>query len=107
VDRVVAARDAQRIDVFMTLRNATQTQLHVTSNTLMVTLEDSDGAGKQNGQVLRPSEAGREHFASSPALQPGRELRVKYSFHPDSGATPARVTVTEGDKSAEFGPSAG
>jgi hypothetical protein len=73
----------------------------------MVTLEDSDGVGKQNGQVLRPSETGREHFGSSPVLQPGRELRVKYSFHPDGGATPARVTVTEGDKSAEFGPSAG
>ena len=99
VDRVVSARDAQRIDVFMTVRNASAQPQYIPSGTLQVILEDSEGVAKQNGQVLRPTEAGREHFASTPVVAPGRELRIKYSFHPDSGASPSRVTIMEGDKS--------
>ncbi|NVD45920.1 hypothetical protein [Qipengyuania atrilutea] len=103
VDRVVVARDAQRIDVFVTLKNPTSSPLYATSGALMVRLEDSDGVGKVNGQILRPTPEGRTHFASTPAIEPGGELKAKYSFHPDAGASPARVTISEGDKRASFG----
>jgi hypothetical protein len=102
VDRVVSARDAQRVDVFVTVKNASAQPQYIPSGTLQVMLEDSAGVAKQNGQVLRPTEAGREHFASTPVVAPGRELRVKYSFHPDTGTSPSRVTIMEGDKSADF-----
>ena len=103
VERVVVARDAERIDVFVTLRNATAQPLYATSGALMVRLEDSEGVGKVNGQILRPTPEGRSHFASTPVIEPGGQLRAKYSFHPDPDATPARVVITEGDKRAEFG----
>ena len=86
----------------MTVRNASAQPQYIPSGTLQVILEDSEGVAKQNGQALRPTEAGREHFASTPVVAPGRELRIKYSFHPDSGASPSRVTIMEGDKSADF-----
>lgn len=103
VDRVVAARDAPRTDVFVTLRNATNAPLYATSGALMVRLEDSEGVGKVNGQILRPTIEGRAHFASTPVIEPGGELRAKYSFHPDPGATARSVTITEGDRRATFG----
>jgi hypothetical protein len=107
VDRVAIARDQPRIDVFVTLRNATQGPLYATSGALTVRLEDSDGVGKVNGQILRPTPESRAHFASTPVIEPGGELRAKYSFHPDPDATPARVIVIEGEKRAEFGAGAG
>jgi hypothetical protein len=102
VDRVVAARDQARIDVFVTLRNATKGPVYATSGALMVRLEDSDGVGKVTGQIFRPTPDGREHFASTPVIEPGGQLRAKYSFIPDAGTTPGRVIITEGDKRAEF-----
>jgi hypothetical protein len=102
VDRVASARDTQRIDVFLTMKNASAQPQYITSGTLQVILEDSEGVAKQNGQVLRPTDTGREHFGSTPVVAPGRELKVKYSFHPDTGTRPSRVTVMEGDKSADF-----
>lgn len=104
VDRVVAARDQPRIDVFVTLRNGTKGPVYATSGALMVRLEDADGVGKVNGQILRATPEGRVHFASTPVIEPGGELRAKFSFHPDPGAdgTPDRVIITEGDKRAEF-----
>ena len=103
VDRVVAAPGgAQRVDVFMTLKNNTQGQLWASSGVVQVKLTDNQGVSKQNGQVLRPVEETQAHFGSTPVIEPGEELKVKFSFYPDAGTRPSRVTVIEGDKRAEF-----
>lgn len=41
-------------------------------------------------------------FNNAPVVAPDAELKVRYVFNPDSGAVPANLTLSEGDKTVEF-----
>jgi hypothetical protein len=102
LDRVVRASDEARVDVFVTLRNATQGILHGTSSALKVRLEDDEGVGKQASQAFRATPHGRVHFASTPVIEPGGQLKVKFTFFAGEGGVPAKVAIIEEDKRVSY-----
>jgi hypothetical protein len=102
LDRIETPRDDRLVHIYLTLKNATQSQQYVSSGVVQVQLRDSDGATKQTGQVLRPVAGALQHFGSTPVLQPGEELKVQFALQLDSGTSPTKVIVVEGDKRAEF-----
>jgi hypothetical protein len=102
LDGVVRASDEARVDVFVTLRNATQGILHSTSSALKVRLEDDEGVGKEASQAFRATPEGRVHFASTPVIEPGGQLKVKFTFFAGEGGVPAKVAIIEGDKRVSY-----
>ena len=101
VDRVEMPRDDQLVHVYLTFRNPGGQKLLQTEG-VYVQLEDSEGVVRESGQSLRPVPGYPQLFGTSPAVMPGRELQVKFVFDRAKGTRPVRVTVVEGDKTAEF-----
>lgn len=95
-------RDDNRYQVIATLKNRTSGPLYLTSGEIYVFLEDQDGAAQQTGQVMRASAEPPAPFNSTPVIQPGATLRVRWIFRPDDIEKVAKVTFREGAKSADF-----
>jgi hypothetical protein len=103
LDRVVPGKGSDiRTHVFLTLKNASQQKLYVTSGQLLVRVTDGNGVNKENGQVLQPVEFGLKLFESTPVLDPADELKVQYAIVTERGSSTSRVTVMEGDKRTSF-----
>lgn len=102
LDRVELPREDKLVHVYLTLKNASSTTL-VQAQGINVRFEDSDGVGVESGQALVAKPGYPELFGSPPpTTRPGGELRTKFVFDRRRGATPAKVIVIEGDRTAEF-----
>jgi hypothetical protein len=103
LDSVLVPRDASTLQVFVTLKNGSGAPLYVTSGEVRAQLTDADGATRETGQLWRASGAPAQLFSSTPVVQPGGELRVRYVFPPDAGGAPPRsLTLVDRDRRAEF-----
>ena len=103
VDRIENPREDRLVHVYLTLRNDSARDLMQTEN-VSVLFEDSTGITVESGQGLKAQPGYPELFGSPPPITaPGREIRTKFVFDRNRGATPVRVTVQEGrDHSADF-----
>lgn len=101
VDRVDTPREDRLVHVYMTFRNASKGVLFQTQGVL-VRMEDSEGVATQNGQSLRAVEGYPQQFPSPPAVDPGRELKVKFVFDLAEGASPQQITVIEDGRQVTF-----
>jgi len=101
LDRVVAGKDG-RAHVYLTLKNASQQKLYVTSGQLTLRVTDGNGVSKENGQLLQPLDNAVKLFDSTPVLDPGDELKVQYAVVVEAGSSTAKVRVSEGDKRIDF-----
>ena len=108
LDRLWEARGypTRQVHAFVTIKNVSARPQYITSGFLKAVLTDSDGVAQENGQVWRASAEPAALFNATPVVQPGGELKIRYVFSPDAGATPERLTLTEGDRRAEFQASA-
>ena len=101
LDRIELPRDDDLVHVYLTFRNASHGVLWQTQ-CVQVRLGSDDGVTEQNGQSLRSVEGPPILFDRPPAVDPGAELKAKFVFSRRSGTNPARATVIEGDRRAEF-----
>ncbi|RZJ46867.1 MAG: hypothetical protein EON87_02950 [Brevundimonas sp.] len=103
VDRVENPREDRLVHVYLTLRNDSTRQLMQTEN-ISVLFEDSTGITVESGQGLKAEPGYPQLFGSPPpVVEPGREIRTKFVFDRNRGASAVRVTVQEGqDYSADF-----
>lgn len=101
VDKVENPRDDRLTHVYLTLRNAS-TQPQVQTGDVWVWLDDTSGATQRSGQGLRALPGPPQLFSGSPVVLPGKTIRTKFVFDRVRGASITRVTVTEGDYSADF-----
>lgn len=103
VDRIENPREDRLVHVYLTLRNDSARDLMQTEN-VSVLFEDTTGITVESGQGLKAQPGYPELFGSPPpVVAPGREIRTKFVFDRNRGATPVRVTVQEGrDHSADF-----
>jgi len=100
LDKVVA--EGRYWHVYLTLRNASSGTL-VQAQGVDVRLEDSDGIGVESGQAVLARAGPPELFGSPPpTTRPGGMLPVKFVFDKREGASPAQITVTEGEHEAAF-----
>lgn len=104
LDRLVEARGypTRQVHAFVTVKNASATPQYITSGILKAVLTDADGVAQERNQVWRATSEPAALFASTPVVQPGAELKVRYVFTPDEGSKPATLALSEGDKRAEF-----
>jgi|GEM_PF-5192255 len=104
LDRLWEARGypTRQVHAFVTIRNASPTPQYITSGFLKALLTDADGVAQERGQVYRAAAEPAALFNSTPVVQPGAELKIRYVFIPDEGSAPATFTLSEGDKRAEF-----
>lgn len=104
VDRVVVARGypTHQVHAFVTVKNASPGLQYFTSGFLKALLTDADGVSLERSQPYRASAEPAELFMSTPIIQPGGELKVRYVFTPAEGAQLTSITLSEGDKRAEF-----
>lgn len=104
LDRVVEARGypTRQVHVFVTIKNASGRAQHITSGFLKALLSDADGVAQERNQVWRASGEPAALFSSTPVVQAGAELRIRYVFTPDEGSRPSSFTLMEGDRRAEF-----
>ncbi|HZF41976.1 MAG TPA: hypothetical protein VEZ48_01040 [Sphingomonadaceae bacterium] len=102
LDRVENPRDDRLTHVYLTLRNGGTADLLQTQN-VWVYLESSDGLEQKSGQGLRPVPGYPQLFGSPPpVVRPGKEIRTKFVFDRNEGASPSKVTVEEGGKEAVY-----
>ena len=104
LDRVMEARGypTRQVHVFVTIRNASGRAQYITSGFLKALLSDADGVAQERNQVWRAGGEPAALFNSTPVVQPGGELRIRYVFTPDNGSRPASFSLMEGDRRAEF-----
>lgn len=104
VDRVVVARGypTHQVHAFVTVRNTSAVPQYFTSGFLKAVLADADGVSWERSQPYRASGEPAELFGSTPVIQPGGELRARFIFMPEDGAQLTSLTLSEGDKRAEF-----
>lgn len=104
VDRVVVARGypTHQVHAFVTVKNTSAVPQYFTSGFLKAILVDGDGVSYERSQPYRASGEPAELFGSTPVIQPGGELRVRYVFVPDESSPPTSLTLSEGDRRAEF-----
>ena len=104
VDRVVVARGypTHQVHAFVTVKNTSATPQYFTSGFVKVVLADADGVSWERSQPYRASGEPAELFGSTPVIQPGGELRVRYVFVPGIDARLTSITLSEGGKQAEF-----
>jgi hypothetical protein len=102
LDRVENPRDDRLTHVYLTLRNAGTGTLLQTQD-VWVYLEDSSGVEQRSGQGLKAQPGRPELFGSPPpVVRPGKEIRTKFVFDRNQGASPTRITVEESGKEAVF-----
>lgn len=103
VDRVENPREDRLVHVYLTLRNDSTRPLMQTEN-ISVLFEDSSGITVESGQGLKAEPGYPQLFGSPPpVVEPGREIRTKFVFDRNRGASAIRVTVQEGQEhSADF-----
>ncbi len=92
----------RQVHAFVTIRNISAQPQYITSGFLKAVLSDSDGIAQERNQVWRASAEPAALFNSTPVVQPGAELKIRYVFNPDEGAQPATFTLGEGAATAEF-----
>lgn len=104
LDRVVEARGypTRQVHAFVTLKNISPTPQYISSGYLRAVLTDADGVAQERNQVWHASSEPAALFNSTPVVQPGAELKIRYVFNPNEGSQPATLTLSEGDKRAEF-----
>ena len=104
VDRVVVARGypTHQVHAFVTVRNSSPTLQYFTSGFVKVLLTDADGVTLERSQPYRASGEPAALFASTPVIQPGGELKVRYVFVPEPDARLTSLTLSEGGQRAEF-----
>lgn len=104
VDRVAVARGypTHQVHAFVTVRNTSGAPVYFTSGFVKAFLADADGAGWERSQPYRASGEPAELFASTPVIQPGGELRVRYIFLSEPDARLSSLTLSEGTTRAEF-----
>lgn len=104
LDRIEVARGypTHQVHAFLTIKNASASPQYFTSGFLKVVLADADGVTWERSQPYRASREPAELFASTPAIQPGGELKVRYVFQPEEGVSLVRLMVIEGDQTAQF-----
>lgn len=104
LDRLVEARGTptRQVHAFVTLKNASASPQYVTSGFLRAVLTDADGVAQERNQVWRASGEPAALFNSTPVVQPGAELKVRYVFNPDPGSVPQSLRLSQGDAAAEF-----
>lgn len=108
LDRLWEARGypTRQVHAFVTIKNVSARPQYITSGFLTAVLTDADGVAQERRQVWRASAEPAALFTATPVVQPGAELKIRYVFTPDAGATPERLTLSEGDRQAEFQASA-
>ena len=104
LDRLWEARgySTRQVHAFVTIKNVSARPQYITSGFLKAVLSDADGVAQERNQVWRASAEPAALFNSTPVVQPGAELKIRYVFNPDAGAVPERFTLSEGDRRAEF-----
>jgi hypothetical protein len=104
LDRLWEARGypTRQVHAFVTIKNVSARPQYITSGFLKAVLTDADGVAQERNQVWRASAEPAALFNSTPVVQPGAELKIRYVFNPDAGAMPDRLTLFEGDSRAEF-----
>ena len=104
LDRIVEARGTptRQVHAFVTIRNVSATQQYISSGYLRAILTDADGVAQERNQVWRASGEPAGLFSSTPVVQPGAELKLRYVFNPDEGSRTATFALSEGDKRVEF-----
>lgn len=104
LDRIVVARGypTHQVHAFVTVRNASPGLQYFTSGFLKVLLTDADGVSLERSQPYRASGEPAALFMSTPVIQPGGELKVRYVFTPPEDAQLTSLTFSEGDQRAEF-----
>jgi hypothetical protein len=94
-------RGSAVVRAIVTIRNATETIQHLPSGTFRVILTDADGAGQERGQLWRGSGEPAALFNSTPVLQPGAALKVRFVFNPDTPQLRS-LTLIEGQEQVVF-----
>ena len=100
-DRLERTRGSGVVRAVVTLRNASEQVQHLPSGTFRAILTDADGAGQERNQLWRGSGEPTEVFNGTPALQPGRELTVRFTFNPDIRQLDSLVLM-RGQEQVEF-----
>jgi hypothetical protein len=104
VDRVVVARGypTHQVHAFLTVKNTSASPQYFTSGFMKAVLADADGAGWERSQPYRASGEPAALFSSTPVIQPGGELKVRYIFLSEPDAQLRTLTLSEGGQRAEF-----
>jgi hypothetical protein len=104
VDRVVVARGYPNYQVhaFLTVKNTSASPQYFTSGYMKAVLADADGVSWERSQPYRASGEPAALFGSTPVIQPGGELEVRYVFLPEADARLTSLTLSEGGQRAEF-----
>lgn len=100
-DRLERPRSGGVVRAVVTLRNDTQQVQHLPSGTFRAILTDADGAGQERNQLWRGSGEPAQLFNGTPALQPGGELTVRFTFNPDIRALDSLILM-RGQEQVEF-----
>ncbi len=105
LDRLWEARGypTRQVHAFVTVKNVSASPQYLTSGLIKAVLTDGDGVAQERNQLWRASAEPAALFNSTPVVQPGAELKVRYVFNPDEGSTPSTLTLSEGGKRVEFG----
>lgn len=103
VDRVENPREDRLVHVYLTLRNDSTRPLLQTQD-VSVLHQDSTGIMVESGQGLKALPGYPELFGSPPpVVLPGNEIRTKFVFDRNRGASTTLIIVQEGrDHTAEF-----
>jgi hypothetical protein len=104
VDRVVVARGypIHQVHAFLTVKNTSASPQYFTSGFMKAVLADADGVSWERSQPYRSSGEPAALFGSTPVMQPGGELKVRYIFLSEPDARPTSLTLSEGGQRAEF-----
>lgn len=100
-DRLERVQGSVVVRAVVTIRNAGQQLQHLPSGTFRAILTDADGAGQERNQLWRGSGEPAQLFNGTPALQPGGELTVRFTFNPDIPRLD-RLVLMRGSEQVEF-----
>lgn len=100
-DRLERVQGSHVIRAVVTIRNAGQQLEHLPSGTFRAILTDAEGAGQERNQLWRGSGEPAQLFNGTPALQPGGELTVRFTFNPDIPRLD-RLVLMRGSEQVEF-----
>lgn len=98
LDRLERPRAGGVVLAAVTIRNVGRTVQHLPSGTFRAILTDADGAGQERNQLWRGSGEPAQLFNGTPALQPGAELTVRFTFNPDVRDLASLVLMRGGDQ---------
>lgn len=100
-ERLERPRSGGVVRAVVSIRNASQQVQHLPSGVFRAILTDADGAGQERNQLWRGSGEPAQLFNGTPALQPGGELTVRFTFNPDIPQLD-RLVLMRGEQKVEF-----